>query len=551
MALIDLDNIDLFKKKSNLIVDDVKLTHYDHFDWENKIKNDFPNGMKITVHNDIDKEGLDSLIMYPNERWLNGKSNHPETKTVESNDNLRIEVLLNPQNYYLVHPDRDYYNYELEEQGLSEEDCEITMFLNQHDNISEGQIVVCLENDQEFMQNCYVEGVQMCDVASLYLRHGEKWNDNEFKEVLQLFALKDNTYNIIDNDIPLVGAAEKVRNNVYADIQYMYTGKTPVKEHRYYETDIRPKYAHKLAEAAELELRKRGLINTYPQSFDVRWANNRGDNWECEQMVKSINDMYRGYAEKIVDATQNKDWSRVNIYTTNPKYRYRIMETLTHSWARREIKEVINPNELPKEIAEAQKTLKEKQLASLKGKIFSSTGSIYFTEEGTNGLALITKGRELYAYGEPFNLDNTDRLNELIQKKNVLYQDKCHLSLVGEERVFLSLLTGMQIKLRAEIIDDKEVFVHCFNKTVFPVEEEKDYLVDITNRITDARVYKTNQGKAIRCKIDGVQQMGKPIKYIDMIKYDNGNFSLERLTTEYFASELIGNGNNQIKNIKR
>ena len=162
-----------------------------------------------------------------------------------------------------------------------------------------------------------------------------------------------------------------------------------------------------------------------------------------------------------------------------------------------------------------------------------------------------TKERELYAYGEPFNLDNTDRLNELIQKKNVLYQDKCHLSLVGEERIFLSLLTGMQIKLRAEIIGDKEVLVHCFNKTVFPVEEEKDYLVDITNRITDARVYKTNQGKAIRCKIDGVQQMGKPIKYIDMIKYDNGNFSLERLTTEYFASELIGNGNNQIKNIKR
>ena len=84
---------------------------------------------------------------------------------------------------------------------------------------------------------------------------------------------------MVDQQVGLMIRPNNMVASVTRDYQHMYVGEgKELSSHEYYKKDIRPKYDDALKEAAELELRKLGFIQTLPHSLDVRWSDTRGDN---------------------------------------------------------------------------------------------------------------------------------------------------------------------------------------------------------------------------------------------------------------------------------
>ena len=517
-------------------VEGQQIRLYSVKDFTDKFFEVFPEGMKIPVGN-VEMDTLAVYRFYPAERWMQGMPCPLQAKTGVADNRLNVEVRLKPDDYKGLCPNSDiYYSYELgQKTNLSSEDNEATMFLNKVENLQDGFVEISLADERMFLKNLYVEGVQMQKAMEILLQQHQKMTLQAFREALQLTRLKEEGVLMLEGGIRLYDEAANAVSKVIEDFQHMYTGEgNPLHKHSYYETDIKPKYDQALKEAADLSLRKLGIIETLPESLDVKWKNTRGDYWEAEQMTHVVNDMFRGYAAKVVDAERNEDWMRVNIYTTNPEYRKRIMDTLTYSWAKDKIEPVTELQDMPVEIASARQAAMEAKNNSLTPTFIGMNEGVYFSEKGTQGYVYVDYNRNTMVQGEPFTEKNRQYVEQLVKEGNIMRMTSACLKPVGEMHEFLDRMTGHIHRASKELIDGKYEWIEAH--TGFKFTGGSCYS-DITGRVTDAKVIEKDDKLYIRCKIDGVQQMAQKMKKEDVLTF-NEDTDLYKLAVQYFKGVL-------------
>lgn len=533
----------------NVNIDGTEIRLYTEKDFQDKLKEKFPNGITIPVQN-VDADTLAIFRYCPLERniGMHGLLHGADATPIFRNEYLNVEIRLKPDDYWMACPEEKmYFSKELADAvDLGPEDIEATMLINRVPELDGCYIEMQgLHNEKKFLENVYVEGVPLKE-ATIYLLQKEMWKLNELKEIFQLHRLQHEGVQVIDENTELVGKADDMVKQVTFDYQHMYTGEgNPLHGHEYYESDIKPKYDGALKQQAEIELRKMGVIQTKPEVYDVRWKNTRGNNWECEQMTHVINDMFRGYAGKVVDAEQNEDWMRVNIYTTNPEYRKRILDTITCSWAKAEIREITDLCEMPEEIAETLQKEQERKEQSFYPVFIGVENGVYFTEKGTNGYVYIGYERNVITHGEPLAEKNQQYVERLAKEENILHGNGCCLAPVGEKRQYLDRTDGSLMVAHNETINGKKQLIEQGSHILREVDPIR-YL-NITGRITDAQVVSKDNVCLLRCKIDGEQQPGVKLYMRDAIKYKNHQVSAEQLAVHVHAIELIDRSNNQEK----
>ena len=493
-----------------------------------------PDGFKL-VNQRMDIDTLRNLAFYPGERMIDGIATEPGKHLGAPDDKLLAEVRPQETRPPLLYPSGMYYHAGLAgKDGMSSEDNELVNFLYKHPNVIDGIIEADLEDERTFLENLYIEGVPMAQVKEVLLQQPDITQDN-LQQILQLYRLKAEGAAVAETNIRLKGIARETADKVMDEFRQIYTGPNrPLTDHPSYTQDIRVKFDADLKRQAELQLRKLGVLQTLPESLDVRWVNTRGDNWEAEQMTHVVNDMFRGYAQKIVDAEQQEEWSRVNIYTTNPEYRKRIMDTLTYSWAKDKIEPVTELQDMPVEIASARQAAMEAKNNSLTPTFIGMNEGVYFSEKGTQGYVYVDYNRNTMVQGEPFTEKNRQYVEQLVKEGNIMRMTSACLKPVGEMHEFLDRMTGHIQVASKELIDGKYEWIEAH--TGFKFTGGSCYS-DITGRVTDAKVIEKDDKLYIRCKIDGVQQMAQKMKKEDVLTF-NEDTDLYKLAVQYFKGVL-------------
>lgn len=532
-------------------VDGKPIILYNEKDFTNRFAKEFPEGLKIPVTN-INMEELDIYRFYPNERWIKGMPESLQTKTDVPDNNLNVEVRLKPEDYGMIYPQSDYYySYELGQMtGMDEETNETTMFLNTVDKLEEGFVEVYLKEERMFLEKLYVEGVQMKKAMEILLQNRKGMALGAFKEKLQLTRLMEEGIAVVEERSRLHGKAAKMVNEVRNDITHWHVGEgRKIEEHPHYETDVKPKYDRELKERAELELRKIGVIQTLPEVYDVRWKNVNGDNWECKEMTNIINKMYRGYAEKVVTAYQNGEWMRLNIFTTNPDYRKRILDAVNCSWAKEEIVPVTELQQMPEEIASAVQTAQKTKEKGLKPTFIGTTDGVYFSEKGTSGYVFVDYDRSIIQQGKPFTEKNREYLDKLVKEGNILQGTYACLKRIGERREYLDLTNRLLVVANNELVNGKRQLIDADKGNIF--DADRIGYNDITGRVTDAMVYGKHDKLFLRCKIDGVQQLGQPLKTEQANAYRCSGVTAQQLAVRIHAITLFRNNISEERTMKR
>ena len=86
---------------------------------------------------------------------------------------------------------------------------------------------------------------------------------------------------------------------------------------------------------------------------------------------------------------------------------------------------------------------------------------------------------------------------------------------------------------------------------------EKQHFQDITGRVTNANIFGVDK-PIVRCQIDGVQQLGRPLTKADIVRmghfmsdtYAMKGFALS-MAVKHFATDLYTNAQEQSKGMKR
>ena len=524
--------------KQKIICDGIEMNVVSEEEFRKQLKERFPQGVVIPV-NDINLNELKIYSNYPEGRCMNGILKDHEHKYAQTWGEMNAEIRLQPEDYDLLWPDSEtYFNESLSEEGLDAESNEMTTYMQEHPGLVGGYVEVLLKDEEKF-QNClFVEGVPMARVTQI-LQQWPQLNQELLKQALQLFWIKEEGVLAYEKNQGLEGEALTVCAKVVEDIQHMYTGMKPVEEHPYYQTDVRHKLDRALKKAASLRLQQLGFLQTHPASYDVFWSNTLGDNWECNEMTRTFNEMFKGYRDKIVDAKADGNRMRLNIYTAVPEYQHRIFEAVKCSWAFEAMTEITDRQELPKEIAESQATEREFKNRFLKDK-FVGLDCVYFFEKGTPGFVRVTYDRKVSTFGDALTPEHTQYINDLVREGNILRAgSSVILSPVGPEKIFMNKDTGYIHRVRQENINGNPVLVDPQNRNLFGNEEGLLPYKDVTGRMTDAKVIGQEHTFAVRCKIDGVQQASAKLSNGDARAFINGQYDEEFLAYKYFASDLL------------
>lgn len=542
------DLLDKFQEECNQMRIEAYTNYEDILQNKPVLKERCPDG--ITIH--AQDVSLDELLMYSHyasERFIGGISGEPDRYLPAQPGKLNIEVRLKPDDYSLLHPkDGIYFNQKLADKtGLDTEQNELVMFLTKHPQVMDGIMEVNLQEEKDFLNLLYVDGVPMSKVKEILLQKPQI-SQPDLQEALQLFRIKQDGVKVVDQQVGLMTRPNNVVASVTRDYQHMYVGEGKnLTSHEYYTNDIRPKYNDALKQAAELELRKLGFIQTLPHSLDVRWANTRGDNWECTQMTHVFNDMFRGYASKIVQAERNEDWMRLDIYTSNPEYQKRIMDYVNHSWAVKEVREITDIEEMPDEIAKAQleeKAEKEELLTS-----FVGLDTVYFYEKGTAGFVMMNHDRTYQSYGEPLTEAHRQQIKDIAEHQNIQHSGICVLKFISPERQYIDKLDGNIIRVNEETVDGEKVLIDRINGVKCDMQPER--YQEVTGRITEATVITRDNVSYVRCKMDGVQQIAQRLSASEVLAHKNGLTNATTLAYLRFADELIDTAQGRNKGMGR
>lgn len=511
-----------------------------------KLKQTYPEGVHISSA-DMDAAGLCTLIEYPAERVLRGTFTLTERNDALHPEELQTELRMEPQNFHLVGPSTDFFLEPLDgmpdDEDRENEETVLNRFLDRYPDFTGGQADVDLHDTLKLFECLHVENIPMSKVTQLLLLHPDM-ETKELKEVLQLFDLMQRGITVLESGKTLMPDVDRRVREVTESLQHIYTGKDkPLEEHQYYRNDVRPVYDRELKEMAQLKLRERRMIQTRPQSFNITWSNANGDGWECRKMTDIINKRFLDYRGMLVRAEQSAAGPdspdmRLDIFTTEPQWRKEILDVVQKSWALRQMDEITEREELPREIAAWHVQNDVQKLMHMR---FAGVRDIlYVFETGTDGLVLVDRDRKVKRFGEEFSPANRAALDRIVTHENIRTVDgSLYMCPVGPERVFLEKSKGRAIHVRQETVDGNTVLVQPYKLNPSRVQDFPDEYVDITGRVTDIQIIGEGHASAVRCRIDGQRQPAARISYPDAQGFRNGAVTAEQLAVKYFAWELM------------
>lgn len=528
-----------------------------------KLNQTYPLGIHIPAE-DMEADKLRILIEYPAERTIEAEFAQKKRSDSLDPELLQAEIRVEPRNFPILEPHGSLFLDTLDNEGTVtmqlDGDPEYRLaakFFEKYPDFTGGPVNARLQNTHKLMECLYVENIPMSKVTEILLQH-PAITTRELKETLQLFDLMQRGVEVLESGKTLMADVQKRTDEVTGNLQHMYTGDKPLDSHPYYHHDIRPVYNDRLRQMAELKLRERGMIRTRPQSFTVTWANAGGDGWECREMTDVINTRYQDYRGMLARATQSQagpdsPLMQLDVFTTVPRWRKDILDTVQRSWAKRGMTEITDRQELPWEITtwleqdDAQKQLHFK-MSGVKDNLFVH-------ENGTDGYAIVDRDRSVTRFGEDFSPKNRAVFDRLVKQENVMAVDgSLFMRPAGPERVFLEKGTGRRISAFQETVNGRLVLVQPYKLTPSRIGHFPEDFQEITGRLTDARVIGTDRSAAVSCRIDGDKQPAIRLSYPDANGFKNGAVTAEQLAVKYFAYELLQSqplARQQDKGIKR
>ena len=221
------------------------------------------------------------------------------------------------------------------------------------------------------------------------------------------------------------------------------------------------------------------------------------------------------------------------------------------------LKELLN-NPVQMEMFKKSMELKKEEPANIFMK--KNPDYLYFYRPGILGYARVDRGRSVTFSGERFPTKDWNQIMEVVSNRNLPYTNDRNTFFINpapktESRLFMNTREDKAVVIHMEKDLDGKVMPTRYSEMV----KNMDYLQDISGRLTDAQVITPVNGKPfVRCKIDGVQQSGSTLTKNDIIKMGHYNHSPEEqklfavnMAVKHFAGELLDNGREQSKGMKR
>lgn len=482
---------------------EVKICHNEEL--QEELLKQFPEGLSIFLRD----ESVANLKDYAKGAQMDDLVGHvgEPFDMLKVYGDLKTEIKLPVTMYNRIYADDEtYYSQELSEKDYYSDANATTMLMAEAEEkgtLKGMRMKLLMHGDTEqLLQHLYIEDRPFAEVASMIEKHNIQ-TDNELKQIMALQKLYKQGL-AVDEDIPEI--VRPVMRSVEEDMQHMYGGKYSFREHPYYESDIHHKFSKALQLKAEVELMKQGVLPLEKHNLVVQFSNTRGDNWEAKWME----DHYVRNEQHSCQVVRIGDRLVFSIETMDAQKQVDIRDGLECSWAQKGV------YRMPYE------PLKDKAAYIITGEGQALKGYIcceQFTENNYQMKMSQADGtmswRWVHAHGG-------DKYNNLQTEEKLYFNNNDRMAI---ERM-----------VRAEKI-------------------EKDL-----DRITNATIYNNPQGTmCIRCKVDGVQQMGKPLanyvaRIVNTAKNNEQLFNgdnLQQITKilahEYFSQELKRDENRTLK----
>lgn len=178
-------------------------------------------------------------------------------------------------------------------------------------------------------------------------------------------------------------------------------------------------------------------------------------------------------------------------------------------------------------------------------------GELYIFEKGVLGHAVISPDRKARFWGDSMNPKIIKWINDVMENHNIVndagfllfdtpINEKEHRILdaqKGTVRTFCSIINTAGDKV---LLDEEEREFHG----------SEDRFLDITGRITDIKL-KEGEKPTVRCKIDGIQQLARPVSEALFYNYKENRITGLELAEKCFAARLIEYQQRQNQGIKR
>ena len=469
-----------------------EVTVYSEEDLQDEFRKKFPEGLTVTVRD----ESVENLRHY---MTLDGYDDDfigyvgAGIQMLKVYGDLNAELRLPVEKYnWLYADDQTWWSSELSDMGYESGTNAATEMMEELDgDLNEARLAIPCH--PEMLQHLYIEGVPFKDVKEIIQNHDIQ-KDTELREILAL-------QNLYKNGLPKGGDVPEIlkpyMTDVEEDMQHMFGGQKPFREHEYYEQDIFHKFSRELQLKAEVMLMQRGLLPTEKHNIVVQFCNNKGDNWEAAWML----DHYRRNNSRDCDVEQVGDRLVFSVTALDAKKQVDLRHGLECSWAQKGV------HRMPFERIADSKVY----MATQGGPVLTGyVGCNQFTENNyrmtMNGADGSSEWKTVHAVG-----------------------GNKHESLQTAEKVDFGKdsSVGIALLVAAEKVDKN------------------------MQRVTDVNIY-AGQGynMFIRCKIDGVQQTARKLnadtgRLVTMVNHRDGEFQLsgmERLkpllAVQYFGKEL-------------
>ncbi len=469
-----------------------EVTVYSEKDLQNEFREKFPEGLTVTVRD----ESVENLKNYMALDDYDGDFIGyvgSGIQMLKVYGDLNAELRLPVDKYdWLYADDQTWWSGELSDMGFDAGTNAATEMMEElGGNLNEARLSIPCHPDM--LQHLYIEGVPYKDVKDILQNHDIR-TDTQLREILAL-------RNLYKNGLPEGGDVPEVLKPYMTDVeenmQHMYGGRQPFREHEYYSTDIFHKFSRELQLKAEVMLMQRGLLPTEKHNIVVQFSNNRGDNWETAWML----DHYRRNNSRECEVEQVGDRLIVSVNTLDAKRQVDLRHGLECSWAQKGV------HRMPFERIADSKVY----MATVKGQVVTGyVGCNQFTENnyrmGMSGADGSSEWKTVHAVGG---------------MKHESLQTAEKIDFGKESSVGIAMLVSAE-------------------------KADKDM-----KHISDVNIY---AGKGydmfIRCRIDGVQQPAAKLnadtgRLVTMVSHRYGGLQsdgMERLkpllAVQYFSKEL-------------
>lgn len=183
---------------------------------------------------------------------------------------------------------------------------------------------------------------------------------------------------------------------------------------------------------------------------------------------------------------------------------------------------------------------------------------MYFFERGVLGYAEVDRMRGVTYSGETMSRESQDFINDFVANRNLKNGNTTFFTMPGansEQRAYLDTMKDKLVIVNIE----KDLYgkdLYLDGNTVL-TEGSMQHFQDITGRVTNPNIFGVDK-PTVRCQIDGVQQLGRPLTKADIVRmghfmsdtYAMKGFALS-MAVKHFATDLYTNAQEQSKGMKR